>query len=105
LPGDKLIGVIVVGVGLPTPSARLRAVQACYEKHFGDGFHYACRIPALHKVLQAGGRVIRSQNDRGLVLLIDERYYQRGYEALLPAEWRLQNENIALAMKRLEEEA
>ncbi|MEG2186228.1 MAG: ATP-dependent DNA helicase [Clostridia bacterium] len=105
LPGDKLIGVIVVGVGLPTPSARLRAIQACYEKHFGDGFHYACRIPALHKVLQAGGRVIRSQNDRGLVLLIDERYYQRGYEALLPAEWRLQNENIALAMKRLEEEA
>lgn len=89
LPGDRLVGVIVVGVGLPTPSQRLRAIQACYARHFGDGFAYACRIPAMHKVLQAGGRVIRTDEDRGLILLLDERYYQRDYEALLPPEWHI----------------
>lgn len=103
LPGDRLIGVAVVGVGLPAPTQRLRAVQACYARHFGDGFGYACRIPAMHKVLQAGGRVMRSERDKGLVLLMDERYYLPEYEALLPPEWRLYDENIARAVKRLEE--
>ncbi len=103
LPGDRLVGVIVVGVGLPTPSQRLRAIQACYARHFGDGFAYACRIPAMHKVLQAGGRVIRTDEDRGLILLLDERYYQRDYEALLPPEWHIRNENLKLAVRELEE--
>ncbi|MEG1890813.1 MAG: helicase C-terminal domain-containing protein [Clostridia bacterium] len=102
LPGEQLIGVIIVGMGLATPSAKLRAVQACYERHFGDGFGYACRIPAMQKVAQAGGRVIRDEQDRGLVLLLDERYYRREYASLLPPEWQLQNENITAAVKRLE---
>lgn len=95
LPGEQLIGAIIVGVGLPVPSLRLRTVQACYSQHFGDGFAYACRIPGMQKVVQAAGRVIRSQEDRGLILLLDERYYQREYAQLLPEHWRIQNESIA----------
>ena len=93
LPGEQLIGVIVVGVGLPTPSARLRAVQRCYQQHFGDGFGYACRIPAMQKVLQAGGRVIRSENDRGILLLLDSRYYE--------SAWRPFGEDVPQAAKAL----
>ena len=44
LPGERLIGAAVIGMGLPVPSARLAAVRACYQRHFGDGFAYACRI-------------------------------------------------------------
>ena len=101
LPREQLIGVIVVGVGLPTPSARLRAVQRCYQQHFGDGFGYACRIPAMQKVLQAGGRVIRSENDRGILLLLDSRYYESAYAALLPEEWRPFGEDVPQAAKAL----
>ena len=102
LPGERLIGAAVIGMGLPTPSARLSAIRACYQRHFGDGFAYACRIPGMHKVLQAAGRVVRSEEDRGMVLLLDERYYDPVYAALLPASWRLWDEDIARAAKELE---
>ncbi|MCI5955979.1 MAG: hypothetical protein MRZ54_03245 [Clostridiales bacterium] len=103
LPGERLIGAIIIGVGLPTPSARMNAVAKCYQRCFGDGYAYACRFPGMHKVLQAAGRVIRSEEDKGMVLLLDDRYYHREYEALLPPEWQLYDEDIALATKRLEE--
>lgn len=103
LPGKRLIGVMIVGVGLPTPSARIDAVRECYQRHFGDGFAYACRIPAMQKVLQAAGRVIRSETDRGVVLLLDDRYTQPEYEAMLPDEWQMYDNDIALAVKHLEE--
>lgn len=90
-------------MGLPVPSARLSAVRACYQRHFGDGFAYACRIPGMHKVLQAAGRVVRSESDRGIVLLLDGRYYDPAYTALLPASWQLWDEDIAPAVRRLEE--
>lgn len=102
LPGERLIGVMVAGVGLPVPSARLSAVRNCYQRHFGDGFAYACRIPGMHKVLQAAGRVIRSETDRGMVLLMDERYFHPEYEELLPAEWQMVP-NVVQAVKQLEE--
>lgn len=103
LPGNRLTGVIVIGVGLPTPSARIDAVKECYQRHFGDGFAYACRIPAMQKVQQAAGRVIRSEADKGIVLLLDDRYTQPEYEALLPEAWRLYND-IPSAVKQLEDE-
>lgn len=103
LPGERLIGAAVIGMGLPVPSARLAAVRACYQRHFGDGFAYACRIPGMHKVLQAAGRVVRSESDRGIVLLLDGRYYDPAYTALLPASWQLWDEDIAPAVRRLEE--
>ncbi|MCL1855063.1 MAG: ATP-dependent DNA helicase [Clostridia bacterium] len=103
LPGDQLIGVIIVGVGLPAPSLRLRVVQDCYHRHFGDGFGYACRIPGMHKVLQAAGRVIRTETDRGIVVLLDERYYQHDYASLLPEHWRFRDERMEAAVARREE--
>ena len=84
LPGERLIGAAVIGMGLPVPSARLAAVRACYQRHFGDGFAYACRIPGMHKVLQAAGRVVRSENDRGIVLLLDDRYYDPAMQPCCP---------------------
>lgn len=88
LPGDKLIGAIIVGVGLPTPSPKLAAMQQCFEEHFGDGFAMACRIPAMQKVQQAGGRIIRSETDKGLLVLVDDRYFEPAYVSLLPEEWQ-----------------
>lgn len=101
LPGERLIGAIIVGVGLPTPSQKLRAIQSCYEAHFGDGYAYACRIPAMQKVLQAGGRVIRSDTDRGLIVLVDSRYYERDYTTLLPEEWTTEGGDVERAAKEL----
>ncbi len=103
LPGEQLVNAAIVGVGLPVPSIRINAIKSCYDKRFGDGFSLACRIPAMHKVLQAAGRVIRSERDHGMVLLLDDRYYEPEYEALLPCEWHLWNENIRLAAESLEE--
>jgi len=105
LPGERLIGAAVIGMGLPVPTARLNAVRTCYQRYFGDGFAYACRIPGMQKVLQAAGRVVRSESDRGMVLLMDDRYYDPAYVALLPASWQLYDEDIALAAQRLEETA
>ena len=97
LPGERLTAAVIVGVGLPVPTVQNAAVRSCYQQHFGDGFAYACRIPGMQKVLQAAGRVIRSEEDRGLVLLLDERYYQAEYEALLPHDWRMYDEDIRAA--------
>ncbi len=103
LPGRQLVNAVVVGVGLPVPSARLKAVRACYQRHFGDGFAYACRIPGMQKVLQAAGRVIRSETDSGIVMLLDERYQQWEYASMLPAEWKPADENVGWAAAKLED--
>jgi len=103
LPGRRLVNAVIVGVGLPVPSARINAVRSCYQKHFGDGFAYACRIPGMQKVLQAAGRVIRSETDSGMVLLLDERYAQWEYAAMLPGEWQISDGDIACAAAQLEE--
>ena len=106
LPGEQLIGAIIVGVGLPTPSLRLKTLQAYYEERFGDGFLYAWIIPAMQKVSQAAGRVIRTEKDKGLVLLLDDRYFDSRYLRLLPPEWHFRGGTIAqaaYALNRLEE--
>ncbi|MCE5343861.1 MAG: ATP-dependent DNA helicase [Eubacteriales bacterium] len=102
LPGEQLIGALIVGVGLPTPCLRLKTLQAYYEERFGDGFLYAWMIPAMQKVAQAAGRVIRTEWDRGLVLLMDDRYYDPRYVRLLPPDWKLTDEDIRQAMVALE---
>ena len=106
LPGDQLIGALIVGVGLPTPTLRLKTLRAFYDERFGDGFLYAWLIPAMQKVTQAGGRVIRTENDRGLIVLMDDRYYEPRYRRLLPEEWTIRDEDIvgaATALNRLED--
>ena len=84
LPGDKLIGAAVVSVGLPQISGEVVALKNYYDERGMDGFGHALRFPGMCKVLQAAGRVIRSETDRGVVLLIDARYGSDEYAELLP---------------------
>jgi len=94
LPGERLLGVMVVGVGLPMICPEQEALRRHYEKNLGDGFAYTYRYPGMHKVLQAAGRVIRSETDRGVVLLIDQRYYQNGYLSLCPTHWWFEGDSL-----------
>ncbi len=87
LTGDRLTSVIVVGVGLPQVCPEQEILRAYYEKERGTGFDYAYTFPGLNKVLQAAGRLIRTETDQGALLLIDSRYAERDYLALLPEEW------------------
>lgn len=87
LPGDQLIGVAVVGVGLPQVNEVQEALRTHYEETLGDGFGFAYRNPGMQKVLQAAGRVIRSETDAGVVLLLDSRYCEAAYARLLPPHY------------------
>lgn len=87
LPGDRLIGAIIVGVGLPQINLEQNIIMAHFKERNGLGFEYSYMYPGMNKVLQAAGRVIRTENDRGVVMLIDERFSTDRYEELFPNEW------------------
>ncbi|MDD4080375.1 MAG: ATP-dependent DNA helicase [Eubacteriales bacterium] len=84
LPGEQLIAAAILGVGLPQVNQERPLYQARMEEAFQDGFGFAYRYPGMQKVCQAAGRLIRSENDRGVLLLMDDRFTQRGYLELLP---------------------
>lgn len=88
LVGDRLTGAAIVGVGLPGISPERDLIREYFQEAEGDGFSFAYRYPGIVRVLQAAGRVIRSETDRGVVLLIDNRFGSSSYKRLLPAEWR-----------------
>jgi len=88
--GDLLIGVALVGVGLPGIGAEQDLIANCYREQGLDGFDYAYRYPGFTKVLQTAGRVIRTETDRGVVLLIDDRFDQAFYRALYPQHWEVE---------------
>lgn len=87
LKGSRLIGAAIVGVGLPQIGPEPDAVRDYYQEKNGMGFDFAYRFPGMNKVLQAAGRVIRDMEDRGAVLLIDQRFTQPAYQNLFPAHW------------------
>lgn len=87
LKQEALIGVIIVGTGLPQISNEREILQQFYEKKEGAGFAYAFRYPGMNKVLQAAGRLIRTMKDKGMILLLDERFLQKEYQYLFPREW------------------
>ncbi|MEE1217537.1 MAG: ATP-dependent DNA helicase [Agathobacter sp.] len=87
LKNDRLIGAIVVGTGLPQISNERTILKDYYDAENGCGFDYAFRYPGINKVLQAAGRVIRTTEDTGVILLLDERFWQRDYDLLYPREW------------------
>ena len=87
LPGEQLIGTAVVGVGLPQMGPEPDALRGYYSEKNGCGFEYAYQFPGMNKVLQAAGRVIRTESDRGVVLLIDSRFPAPRYQTLFPAHW------------------
>ncbi len=85
---DSLIGVIIVGTGIPLVCNEREIIKEYFESNGEDGFDYAYRYPGMNKVLQAAGRVIRTENDKGIVALLDERFAQRVYTDMFPREWR-----------------
>lgn len=88
LVGARLSGAVVVGVGLPAVGLERELIRGYFDARLQAGFEYAYVYPGLNRVLQAAGRVIRSERDRGAVLLIDRRYGTAAYRELLPAGWR-----------------
>lgn len=88
LAGDRLNAVAIVGVGLPQPDPERNLIKSHFDSDGRSGFDYAYVYPGVNKVLQAGGRLIRSESDRGELLLVDDRYLQPRYARLLPEEWR-----------------
>ncbi|MFZ2959060.1 MAG: ATP-dependent DNA helicase [Candidatus Ozemobacteraceae bacterium] len=87
LRGERLIGSIVVGVGLPQICLERDLIRAYFQGKFATGFEVAYRYPGMNRVMQAAGRVIRTEEDRGIVILIDERFMQNEYRKLFPREW------------------
>lgn len=88
LTGERLIGAAIVGTGLPQVGCEREIFKNYYDEKAQNGFAYAYRYPGMNKVLQAAGRVIRTKEDRGVVLLLDERFLQREYLELFPQEWQ-----------------
>lgn len=87
LKNEALIGAIIVGTGLPQISNEREILKNYYDKRYGEGFDYAFRYPGMNKVLQSAGRVIRTMEDRGVIVLLDERFLQREYLKMFPREW------------------
>ena len=85
LKGRRLIGTIIIGVGLPGLSVDRDLIR---ERYVEDGFKFAYQYPGFTRVLQAAGRVIRSEKDEGVVCLVDSRYAEIGYQKLFPSQWQ-----------------
>jgi DNA excision repair protein ERCC-2 len=90
LPGDALLAAVVVGPSLPQANLERRLLQQWFEERYDEGFRYAWLawlVPGLSRVVQAAGRVIRSPEDRGAVVLVGRRFVQRDYAAFFPDDW------------------
>ena len=88
LVGERLIGAVIVGVGLPQLSMDRDLIREYFLEREMDGFGFAYTFPGMNRVLQAIGRVIRSETDRGVVLLIDSRFGELRYRRLFPPWWK-----------------
>ncbi len=87
LVGDCLSAAAIIGVGLPMICPERELIRRYYQQKMGAGFDFAYKYPGMNRVLQAAGRVIRSETDKGVILLIDERFSKSDYKALLPDHW------------------
>lgn len=87
LTNESLIGAIIVGTGLPQVCLEREIMKNTFDSEEVDGFDYAYKYPGMNKVLQAAGRVIRTESDIGIVVLLDERFLGRSYTGMFPREW------------------
>ncbi len=94
LKGDLLIGVMVIGVGLPMMNFENDLIKHHFDYAHGTGFEFAYQYPGLNKVMQSAGRVIRDDDDRGVVILVDQRYQQHYYRNILPKTWGKETTSI-----------
>ena len=102
LAGDSLIGAVVVGIGIPALSFEREAMRAYYDDKYDEGMQFAYIYPGINRVLQAGGRVIRREDDYGVLVLIDDRFDDPIYKKTMPKLW--QNMKFIPDAKRLREE-
>ena len=98
LPGNRLIGTIIVGTGMPGISNERNILKEYYDMTRENGFDYAYTYPGMNRVLQAAGRVIRREEDAGVIVLIDDRYDTDRYKVLFPEHWQ----NIQYARNTME---
>ena len=87
LAGDSLIGAVVVGIGIPALSYEREAISAYYNEKYEEGKQFAYIYPGMNRVLQAAGRVIRREDDKGVVVLIDDRFDDPIYKSVIPKLW------------------
>jgi len=100
LVGERLIGAVIVGTGLPQLSVERNLIRDYFQNSNGNGFEFAYTFPGMNRVLQAVGRVIRSETDRGIVLLIDARFSETRYRRLFPAWWNVQKVRTLSALEK-----
>ena len=87
LTNEKLIGTLIIGTGLPQVCNEREILKSYFDQKGLYGFDYAYRYPGMNKVLQAAGRVIRTEDDRGVILLLDERFQKEKGKEIFPKEW------------------
>jgi DNA excision repair protein ERCC-2 len=101
LLADRLIGAMIIGVGMPKINFKSDQIKDYYKNNNQPGYEYAYLNPGLNKVMQALGRVIRDEDDRGVVLLLDERYTHKLYQNLFSLEQK--NYEIVFSNKEVED--
>ena len=87
LKGSRLIGTVIVGVGLPQMNHEQELIKTYYDVKNDQGFQFSYQIPGMNKVLQAAGRVIRDEKDQGVVLLLDQRFSSQAVKQFFPPHW------------------
>lgn len=90
-PGEMLIGAFVVGPPLPTFDFEREEMRGYFERNFQKGFDYAYTYPAMARAVQSAGRVIRSETDKGVIILMDERFLEKSYSQSMPRDWFLES--------------
>jgi DNA excision repair protein ERCC-2 len=93
-PGDMLIGALIVGPALPVFDFERELLREYFERKHGNGFDYAYTYPAMARVVQSAGRVIRSSHDRGLIVLMDRRFVHEAYRKSMPRDWTADDEGM-----------
>jgi DNA excision repair protein ERCC-2 len=86
-PGEMVIGAFVVGPPLPNFDVERETMRKYYQDHYQEGFEYAYTYPAMAKAVQAAGRVIRSETDQGVIILMDSRFLENSYSKSMPTDW------------------
>jgi DNA excision repair protein ERCC-2 len=86
-PGELAVGAIIVGPGLPKVSFEQELMRQFYEEAYSKGFEYAYLYPGMNRVVQSAGRIVRSETDRGIIVLLDKRFGYENYSRLLPRDW------------------
>ncbi|HUP05761.1 MAG TPA: ATP-dependent DNA helicase [Caldimonas sp.] len=100
LPGRRCIGAFVATLGLPPVTPLNEHIRRCMQAAFGAGWEYAYLVPGVQKVVQAAGRVVRTADDRGTVVLIDDRWRRPEVRRLLPSWWSIEGDAASNAARR-----